>query len=126
MSPLFFFAQGIKQLFASTNRKTAERRLMIGRKDLEDLEKSEQQIDQFIERRARQRDAANKEEEFWLEQDRRHRERRREANRKLWIDYYWSMHRVHLGIAEGHARRRSQLLAEGGYEPGEAPGPEAA
>jgi hypothetical protein len=96
---------------------------MIGRKDLEDLEKAEQQIDQFIERRARQRDAANKEEEFWLEQDRRHRERRREANRKLWIDYYGSMHRVHLGIAEGHARRRSQLLAEGGYEPDEVPDP---
>ena len=99
---------------------------MIGRKDLEDLEKAEQQIDQFIERRARERADANKEEEFWLEQERRHRERRREANRRAWLDFYEHMNLLHLGLAAEHADKRSRLLAESGFEPDEAPGPEAA
>jgi hypothetical protein len=95
--------------------------------DIEATEKAEKSLDEFINRRAKAKEKANAEEEFWAEQDCRHRERRREANRKLWIDYYGSMHRVHLGIAEGHARRRSQLMLEGGYEPDEAPeSPEAA
>ena len=95
-----------------------ERRDVID--DVDAVEAASAQIDQFIERRARERSDANKVEEFWQEQERCHRERRREANRKLWIDYYGSMHRVHLGIAEGHARRRAQLMVEGGFEPDEA------
>jgi hypothetical protein len=108
-------------LFVSTGCKTAERRLMIGRKDLEDLEKAEQQIDQFIERRARQRDAANEEAAAWAESERRVRAKKREEHRRLWIDYEGRMHHAHLSLAEWHARRRSQLMAEGGYE--EVPDP---
>jgi hypothetical protein len=99
-----FFTLSIKQLFVRTNRKTAERRLMIGRKDLEDLEKAEQQIDQFIERRARERAHANKEEEFWVEQERRRRERRHEENRLAWHSY-------HLGQAERIERTAADLAA---------------
>ena len=92
--------------------------------DVEALEQAEAQINAFIDRRAKERVDANNLEAFWAEEDRRIRERRREANRKLWIDYYGSMHRVHLDIAEGHAKRRSQLMAEGGYELDETPDPE--
>ncbi len=104
----------------------AERRHMISREHFEETEAVEQALDQFIERRARDREDANREEEAWKESTRRVNAKRREENRLAWIDYYGRMHHAHLGIAEDHARRRAQLLAEREYEPDEAPGPETA
>jgi hypothetical protein len=91
--------------------------------DVDKIEAASVSIDAFIEHRARQKADANAEEAAWAESERRVRAKRREENRRLWIDYYGRMHHAHLGIAEGHARRRSQLLAEGGYEPDEVPDP---
>ncbi len=89
--------------------------------DEEAAEKAEKSLDAFINSRSKARETANAEEELWRASERRVRERRRRSNRQEWIDYYGSMHRVHLGIAEGHARRRAQLMAEGGYELGDGP-----
>jgi hypothetical protein len=94
--------------------------------DVDAVEKAEAQIDAFISKRAKEREEANKLEEFWAEQERRHRERQREANRRAWIDHHGVMSRLHTGLAAEHADRRSRLLAECGYEPDEAPDPEAA
>jgi hypothetical protein len=90
--------------------------------DVAAIEKAERDLDAFINRHSRAKDKANAEEELWRASERRVWEKRRRANRQEWIDYYGSMHRVHLGIAEGHARRRAQLMAEGGYEPEEGEG----
>jgi hypothetical protein len=86
------------------------------------VEAAEASIDQFIEKRARDKAAANKEEEAWAASERKVRAKRREENRIAWIDYFGRMHHAHLGIAEDHARRRAQLLAERGYEPEEKEG----
>ncbi len=87
--------------------------------DVDATERAERDLDAFINRRSRAKDKANTEEELWRASERRVREKRRRVNRQEWIDYYGSMHRVHLGIAEGHARRRAQLMAEAGYELGD-------
>jgi hypothetical protein len=94
--------------------------------DVEAAEAAEASINQFIERRAREKADANRIEEEWAISEHRHRERRREANRQEWLRFYEHMNRLHLGLAAEHADRRSRLLAECGYEPEEAPGPEAA
>jgi hypothetical protein len=110
-TPLFF-SLDIKQLFDGTNYETPVRRTM--NLDVTAVEKAEESIDAFIEKRTREKADANKVEDFWREQDRRHQARRRNALRGEWAD---------LSMAEDHARRRAQLMAEGGYEP---PSPEAA
>ncbi len=94
--------------------------------DVAAVEAAEASIDQFIERRARQNDEANRLEAAWAESERRVIEKRREANRQSWIAYYGHMHRLHLGLAAEHANRRSRLMLEADYEPDEAPGGEAA
>jgi hypothetical protein len=68
------------------------------------LEKAEQQIDQFIEKRAREKADANKVEELWAESDRRHRDRRREENREAWREYERHLERVHMELALEHSK----------------------
>lgn len=89
------------------------------------LEKAEQQIDQFIERRAREAKDAAVVEELREESARRERERQREENRTLWREYEQHLERVHMDLALEH-RTKAEALAEGGYEPEEAPSPKAA
>ena len=84
--------------------------------DIADLEKAEQQIDLFIERRAREVRDADAVEDLWAEQERRERARRREANRADWIAYHAHMNAVHSSIAADHADRRSRLLLEAEYD----------
>ena len=79
--------------------------------DLEAAEKAESQIDQFIEKRARGREDANRIDEFWADQERQHRERRREENRVAWCDYERHLERIHMGLALEH-RARAEALAE--------------
>jgi hypothetical protein len=95
----------------------------------EKTEKLEAEFNRLIERRAKE--AANDEEHRSVEEemDRRSRARplkRQEELRLGWIDYEGRMNKIHLGLAAEHADRRARLVAEGGYEPDENPGPEAA
>ncbi len=94
--------------------------------DVEAVEAAEASLDAFTSKRARDKENANEEEELWKASTRLVNEKRRQANRMAWIDYYGHMHRLHLGLAAEHADKRSRLMLEGGYEPEEAPGPEAA
>lgn len=61
----------------TTQDETAERRRMTSGEDFEALERAEQQIDAFIEKRAREAKDAAAIDEAWRESERRHRERRR-------------------------------------------------
>jgi hypothetical protein len=90
--------------------------------DVVATEKAEKSIDEFIDKRARDKAAANKEEEAWKASTRLVNEKRREANRRRWIEYHGDMHQLHLGIATEHADKRSRLMAEGEYEPEEKEG----
>lgn len=72
--------------------------------DVSALENAEQQIDQFIEKRARQKADAKRIEEEWATSERRHREQRRERHRELWRSW-------HLGQAERLERTAAQLAA---------------
>jgi hypothetical protein len=94
--------------------------------DVEAVEAAEASLDAFINKRARDKEKANEEEELWKASTRLVNEKRRRANRMAWIDYYGHMHRLHLSLAAENADKRSRLMLEGGYEPEEAPGPEAA
>lgn len=82
------------------------------RLDYEAVEAVETQLDAFIERRARERDDANKVEAARAESERRAQEKRREINRWLWIDHHDRLSRQHLALAADHDDRRSRLLAE--------------
>jgi hypothetical protein len=82
--------------------------------DVEATERVEAELDAFVLKRYREREKVNAEEEAWKESTRRVNERRREANRRRWIEYHGNMHQLHLGIANEHASTRSRLLAEGG------------
>jgi hypothetical protein len=94
--------------------------------DVEAVERVEAELDNFISKRSRAREEANRTEAAWAESTRRVNEKRWRANRLAWIDYFGKMNRLHLSLAAEHADRRSRLMLEGGYEPDEAPGPEAA
>jgi hypothetical protein len=91
-----FFTLDIKQLFDITEREQAESRRMISREKLEDLEKAEQQIDQFISKRSKAKEKVNAEEEAWKESTRRVNDKRRRANRLEWIAHHGKMNRLHL------------------------------
>jgi hypothetical protein len=94
--------------------------------DVAAAERAERDLDAFINRRSRAKEKANAEEEMWRASERRVREKRRQLNRQAWLDFYEHMNRLHLGLAAEHADKRSRLMLEGGYEPDEAPDPEAA
>jgi hypothetical protein len=72
--------------------------------DVEAIEAAEASLNQFIERRAREKADANHVEEEWAKQERRHLERRRERNRELWR--FW-----HLSQAERFERTAAELAA---------------
>ena len=97
---------------------------MLERLDCEAAEAAERQIDQFIEKRAKDREEANQEEELWRASERRVREKRREENRELWIAFHGRQHRAFLDLAAHHADKRSRLLLEGGYDPDQGSGEE--
>jgi hypothetical protein len=89
--------------------------------DVEAAERAEKSIDEFINKRARDKAEANKEEEELRAVARRIREKRRRDNRKLWIDHHGVMNALHTGLALEHANKRARLLAESGYEPEDGP-----
>jgi hypothetical protein len=77
--------------------------------DVEAVERAEAELDNFINKRACEREKANEQEEFWADQERQHRERRREENRVAWYSYERHLERVHMGLAAEHRARAEQL-----------------
>jgi len=61
---------------------------MLGRLDYDVAERVEAKLDSFIEKRAREKEDANKVEALWAASEARHRERRREENRRAWRAYH--------------------------------------
>jgi hypothetical protein len=86
---------------------------MIERLDYEEGERLEASLDQFIERRARDREEANVEEEAWKESTRRVNEKRRRANRQAWREYERHLERVHMDLALEHRAKADALSGEG-------------
>lgn len=80
--------------------------------DVDKIEAVEKALDEFINARSRQKKEANAEEELWRASERRVREKRRRANRQAWIDHHGYMNRLHLGLANEHADKRSRLMLE--------------
>lgn len=93
--------------------------------DVDKIESVEASLDAFINARSKAKEKVNAEEDLWRASERRVREKRRQANRQAWLDFYEHMNRLHLGLAAEHADKRSRLMLEGGYEPDDEP-PEAA
>jgi hypothetical protein len=85
---------------------------VLAREDFDDVERVEAELDKFIEKRAREKREANLIEEEWTRTERRDRQRRREANRLAWLDFYERMNRLHLGLAAEHADKRARLIVE--------------
>jgi hypothetical protein len=123
--------EGVPSLFCSLLQTAVCRRMSIeGRKvDVFGVEATgsvEAELDQFIEKRARDKAEANKEEEELRAAARRVREKRRRENRGLWIAHHGLMNVLHTGLCLKRADKRVRLMAEGSYEPDGALGPEAA
>lgn len=85
---------------------------MLDRADFEAVERVEAELDAFVNKRAKEREDANREEEAWKESTRRVNEKRRRENRQSLIDYYGHMPRLHLDLAAEYANRRSRLMPE--------------
>ena len=81
--------------------------------DPEAIERVEQELDQFVERRAREARDAEKVAELWAESERRVQEKRREENREAWLRHERHMERLHLDLADSHRVRAERLLGEG-------------
>lgn len=84
--------------------------------DVDAVEAAEASLDAFIERRARDKQEANRVEEEWAVSERRHREQRRAQNRELWRTYHLeraqALERTAAELAADH-RARAEALAEG-------------
>jgi hypothetical protein len=81
--------------------------------DPDQIEKAEAQIDQFIEKRAREKADANKVEEFWAESARRHNEKRQRELREEWRGFHAHMQDLHASLAAEHAAKAEALLEVG-------------
>ena len=82
------------------------------------VEKVEAELDQFVERRAREAKDAKRVQELWAESERKERERRREHNGWLWISYHEHLARFHQDLAHEHedkANHVRELLGEYGF-----------
>jgi hypothetical protein len=86
---------------------------MLERMDFEAVEAAEAALDQFIERRARGREDAQREEEFWKESTRRVNEKRRRENLAAWCEYYRQLALRHHDLAAENAARADALAGEG-------------
>ena len=90
---------------------------MLERLDYEAVEAVEQQLDAFIERRARERADANRTEELWAISEARERERRREENREAWRSYHLLLAGNHAALCDGHRAKAEELAgARNGVE----------
>jgi hypothetical protein len=99
----------------TTDGDTPERRT-ISLFDVEATKRVEAELDAFINKRSREREEANRTEELWAEQERRHRQRWREANRRAWREYERHLERVHMDLALDH-HAKTDALAGSKLEP---------
>ncbi len=80
------------------------------------VEAIESEIDRIIERRARERDDANRVEELWKESARKAGGQRRKENRALWHGYHMDqaerIERVASEIAAGHRAKAEELMSD--------------
>lgn len=85
-------------------------------RDVAKAEAIESEIDRIIERRARERNDANRVEELWRESVRKVNGQRREENRVLWHDYHMDqaerIERLASEIAAGHRAKAEELMPE--------------
>ncbi|MDQ3506928.1 MAG: hypothetical protein M3494_02765 [Actinomycetota bacterium] len=84
--------------------------------EAERVEAIEGGIDRIIERRAREREDANRVEELWKESVRKAGGQRCEENRALWHSYHMDqaerIERVASEIAAGHRAKAEELMSE--------------
>jgi hypothetical protein len=85
---------------------------MLERLDYEVVEAVEQQLDVFIERRAREARDQGRVEEMWAESVRRDRQRRRRENCAAWYAHEMHMSELHAALSEEH-RAKAEALNEG-------------
>lgn len=78
--------------------------------DVEAVEKAEAQIDQFVEKRARERADEQKVADLWAESDRRERVKRRRENRAAWHDHEMHMSELHASLSEEHRLKAQRLM----------------
>lgn len=81
--------------------------------DPETVQRVEQELDQFVERHAREAKDATAVEQLWAEQERAHRERRREAHRQQWCDFHRHMQALHADLAAEHRAKAAELIGGG-------------
>lgn len=77
--------------------------------DVEALEKAESQIDQFIEKRSREREEANRVEAAWAESALRHRRKMRLANGHAWVEYFEQLALCHERRADEYRDRSREV-----------------
>ncbi len=78
--------------------------------DISRGETIEVELDQLIERRARQREDEERVEAAWKESARRHRARKLEENRLAWVAYFQRLSASHLDLAATSWQRAQTLL----------------
>ena len=78
-----------------------------------DVERIEAESNGLVERRAAQTAEQERVEELWAQSVRRDRERRREENRALWVEFHTRLAASHARISADHEARVEALLGEG-------------
>ena len=81
------------------------------------VEKVEAELDQFVERRAREAKDAQRVQELWAESERKERNKRRQRNGWAWVSFYESLARAHWRLAHEHEDKAAhvrELLGEHG------------
>ncbi len=75
-------------------------------------ERVEAELERFIEKRSRDRTKENALEEAWVASERRHLEKRREANRLDWLAYHTHLAANHASLSERHLEKAEALAGE--------------
>ncbi len=80
-----------------------------------DLVRAERDLDNLIERRAREASKQQALEDLWAASVARDRERKRRENRAAWHEFYSRLSSAHARISEAYEAKAEALLEE---EPG--------
>ena len=86
---------------------------MLESLDYDAAERVEAELDSFIEKRAREKEDANRVEELWTASEARHRERRRRENQEAWHGFHCHMERLHSALSAEHRERAEALAGRG-------------
>jgi hypothetical protein len=77
---------------------------------VEQGERAERSLDDFIARQAEKKNGGERErEELWQESVRRYNSQREQDLRTAWYDYEMRLYRIHSGLASEHLARASRL-----------------